>query len=394
MIRQVAGFRFGAVAAGMKQSGRPDLALLVADEDVPVAAVFTRNRIKGAPVVVSQERAKAGLARGVVVTAGIANACTGRAGVEDAQKVTRALGRLLDADERRMLAAGTGTVGVRLPVDRVLGSIAELAERAHADGFEEFAGAILTTDQAPKIAYAEVGLGKLRVRLLGCAKGAATVAPNLATTLAFVVTDAALDGRWLRGALREEVDVTFNEVSVDGDASPNDSLFCFASGRAGNRPLDGGAGGRAFRAALRDVLDDLATQVVRDGLGATRVVTFEVAGVADVKTARAVARRVGGSPMVKTALYGADPAWGRILCALGNAGVDLDPERVEVFVGPVQLVRGGAPVGGDAPEKAAQVMRRDAYTVRIHLHGGHAEGRHVTCDLSHDYVKRNAEYRA
>jgi glutamate N-acetyltransferase/amino-acid N-acetyltransferase len=394
MKRGVAGFRFGGATAGCKPSGRPDLGLLLADEDVPVAAVFTRNRVKGAPVTVSQERVKAGVARGVIVNAGNANACTGKQGIEDALKVTRSLARVLDVDERRVLAASTGVVGVRLPVEKILGQLSELAEGAHEEGLDEFESAILTTDRGPKTAYAEVGLGRQKVRLLGCAKGAGTVAPNMATTLAFVVTDAAVEGRWLRSALREEVDATFNDVSVDGDSSTNDSLFLFASGRAGNRPLDGGAHGRAFRAALRDVLDDLATQVVRDGLGATRVVTIEVAGAPDVKAARSLARRVGASPLVKTAMFGADPNWGRIMCALGNSTVDLDPERVDLHVGNVHLVKGGGAVGGDSEARAAAVMRKDAYTIRIHLHGGSAEGRHVTCDLTHDYVKINADYRS
>jgi glutamate N-acetyltransferase/amino-acid N-acetyltransferase len=392
MKHTVAGFRFGGLTAGIKPSGRPDLALLVADEDVPVAAVFTRNRLKGAPVQVSQERVRAGVARAVVVNSGNANACTGRAGLDDAHKITRAVATAVAGDERRVLMASTGIIGARLPLERMLRRVDDLVACTRPDGYEDFATAILSSDRAAKIAYAEVALGRIKIGVLGCAKGTAMIAPNMATTLAFIATDAVVEGRWMRSALKEEVDLTFNDVSVDGETSCNDSLFLFASGRAGNKPLDGGAHGRAFRAALRDVLEDLAMQVVRDGLGATRSVTIEVAGANDLKAARHAARRVGSSPLVKAALFGAHPDWGRIMCALGNSGVDHDPERVDIAVGGVALVKNGVAVGGDAEGRAAAAMKRDAYVVRLHLHSGHAEGRHVTCDLTEEYVRIHAEH--
>lgn len=393
MTRSVAGFRFGAVAAGLKASGRPDFALLLAESEVPLAAVFTRSRVKGAPVVLSQERGKSGLCRGVVVHAGIANAFTGRAGLEDEQEVVRAVAEATGADERRLLAAGTGIVGVRLPVPRLANLADDLAATVHQSGFGEFAEAILTTDRGVKTAYAEVGLGRIKVRLLACAKGGVMVAPNLATTLAFVVTDAAVDLRWLRGALREEVDATFNDLSVDGESSTNDSLFLFASGRAENRAIDGGPPGRGFRAALRDVLEELAHEIVADGKSGRRVVTFEVAGAPEVKVARHVARRIASSLLVKTALHGATPDVGRIVVALGNAGIDVDPERLDVDFGNVHVVRNGAVGGGEVLERAAQVMQKERYTIRVHLHAGHAEGRHVTCDLSPEDVAASANPR-
>ncbi len=393
MKTSVAGFRFGGISAGIEEGRRPDLALLVADADVPVAAAFTRNRLKGAPVLLSQDRVRSGIARAIVVNSGNANACTGKPGIEDAQRLTRAVAVALEGDERRVLCASTGPMGVRLPVNRILPHVDALATLARPEGFEEFAATILTVDRGPKIAYAEVSLGRIKVGVLGCAKGASMIGPNMATTLAFVVTDAAIEGRWLRSSLKEEVDLTFNDVSVDGEASPNDSLFLLASGRAGNKPLDGGADGRAFRAALRDVLDDLAHQVVRDGIGASRVMTIEVAGAPDVKAARQVARRVGCSPLVKTALFGASPDWGRMLCAAGNAGVDLDPDRVDLWIGGVQLVADGVALGGDSVERAEQEMARESCTVRLHLHAGQGEGRHVTCDLSDEYVRLQSQHR-
>lgn len=387
--RSVPGFRFGAVAAGLKTDHRPDLALAAADEDVPVAAVFTRNRVKGAPVVISQERVKPGVARALLVHAGNANACTGRPGLDDQRRLLGMVAQGLAVDERRVLAAGTGRTGVRLPLLDIEGHVGELIAAARGDGFAAFSEAILTDDRTPKVAWAEVGFGRIKVRLLGCAKGSRQVGPNLATTLAFVFTDASVDRQWLRGAVREEADLTFNDISVDGEASSNDSLFVFASGRAQNQSIDGGPSGRALRSALRDVLEELAAQVVGGAAGVTRVVTLEVAGAPDLKLARHLARRVGNSPFVKAALHHGLPDWGRIVAALGNAGVDFDPERVDIHIGDVHLVRAGAVADGEAVESARAVMARDRYTIRVHLHGGHAEGRVVTGDLSADYLRED-----
>jgi glutamate N-acetyltransferase/amino-acid N-acetyltransferase len=226
------------------------------------------------------------------------------------------------------------------------------------------------------------------------AKGAGMICPNMATTLVVVMTDAAVQKNFLRSALREEVEVTFNRVSVDGDTSTNDSLFLMASGAAKNKPIEGGDKGSAFRSALRDVLGDLARQLVRDGEGATHVVTIEVMGAESGDAAEKVARRIGASPLVKTALYGADPNWGRILAAVGNAGVAIDPARVDVAIGEIEVARKGTAVGGEAEHAAHEVMRRGEYTIRVHLHQGRGEGRHTTCDLGVDYVKLNADYRS
>lgn len=394
MRHSVEGFRFSAVATQIKEGDRLDLALLAAESDVPVAAVFTRNRIKGAPVLISQERAKAGLARALIVHSGNANSCTGRAGLLAAEQVTHAVAESLQADERRVLIAGTGIVGVPLPIGRILDALPDLLGGAHLHGFDDFAAAILTTDRGTKVAHAEVAVGRTHVHLLGCAKGTTMVAPNLATTLAFVVTDAVVDLRWLRQALREEIDATFNDISVDGDSSTNDSAFLLASGRAGNRPIDGGATGRAFRAALRDVLEELAMQVVADGEGATRTVSIEVVGAGDARLARQIARRVASSSLVKATIFGADPNWGRIMAAIGCAGVDVNPERIDIEIGNVLLVRGGVANDDDEAEaRAHSIMAGDAYPIRIHLHNGRATARHVTCDLTHRYLTVNAEYR-
>ena len=388
----VPGFRFGATTCGIKKSGKPDLALLLADEEVPAAAVFTRNRVQAAPVLLSRERVAEGRARGVLVNSGNANACTGQAGAEAAVATSRAVAEQAGIDERRLLVASTGIIGVPLPVDKIVAARAQLLASTRPDGFHDFAQAILTTDKGPKTASTTVTLGKRTARMVACVKGAGMIAPNMATTLGFVVTDAAVKRRFLRVALREAVAATFNEISVDGDTSTNDSLFLFASGRADNKPLDGEAeSARAFQEALTALLAELATHIVRDGEGATHVVTIEVEGARSTSDAEAVARRIGASPLVKAALFGADPNWGRIVAAVGNAGVDIVPTRIDVRVGDVPLVRAGVGVEGTAAA-AHEVMKQPSYTIGVHLHRGRASGRHVTCDLSHEYVTINADY--
>ncbi|HZS42543.1 MAG TPA: bifunctional glutamate N-acetyltransferase/amino-acid acetyltransferase ArgJ [Polyangia bacterium] len=389
------GFRFAGIAAGIKKTLRPDLGLVLAEDDVPAAAVFTRNLVRAAPVVISEERVRGGLARAIIVNSGNANAATGERGLDDARAMAHYAAKAIGCDEKRVLVASTGVIGAQLPIERIVEHTAALHKAARADGLEDFTRAIMTTDRFEKRALALLPLGpKTRARVVGVAKGAGMICPNMATTLVFVMTDAAVQKNFLRSALREEVEVTFNRVSVDGDTSTNDSLFLMASGAAKNKAIEGGDKGQAFRSALRDVLGDLARQLVRDGEGATHVVTIEVLGAENADAAERVARRIGASPLVKTALFGADPNWGRILCAVGNAGVALDPARVDIAIGEVEVARQGAAVGGEAERAAHAVMRRGEYTIRVHLHQGRGEGRHTTCDLTVDYVKLNADYRS
>jgi glutamate N-acetyltransferase/amino-acid N-acetyltransferase len=388
------GFRFAGISAGIKKTQRPDLALLVADEDVPAAAVFTRNRVRAAPVELSQKRVASGVARAIVVNSGNANACTGERGMRDAEAMAHYAAKALDCEEKRVLVASTGVIGQPLPIEQIVVHTPRLIASARPDGLEDFTRAIMTTDRFEKRALQLVPLGpKTRARIVGVAKGAGMIAPNMATTLVFVCTDAAVTKGFLKKALAEEVEV-FNQISVDGDTSTNDSMFLFASGAAKNKPIEGGDKGQSFRHALREVLADLGRQIVRDGEGATHVVTIEVLGAENADAAERVARRIGASPLVKTAIFGADPNWGRILAAIGNAGVEITPERIDVAVGEVELVRGGVGLGSEAERAAHEVMRRGEYVLRVHLHGGRGEGRHTTCDLTIDYVKLNADYRS
>jgi glutamate N-acetyltransferase/amino-acid N-acetyltransferase len=388
------GFRFAGLSAGIKTNLRPDLALVVADDDVPVAAAFTRNRVRAAPVELCEKRVAGGFARAIIVNSGNANACTGEGGMRDAIAMGHYAAKALDCDEKRVLVASTGVIGRPLPIERIVEATPRLVAAARPDGIEDFARAIMTTDRFEKRALALVPFGpKTKARVVGVCKGAGMIAPNMATTLVFLMTDAAVTKGFLKKALAEEVHV-FNEISVDGDTSTNDSMFLLASGAAKNKPIEGGDKGNLFRQALRDVLTQLGRQIVRDGEGATHVVTIEVLGAPSADDAEKIARRIGSSPLVKTALYGADPNWGRILAAIGNSGVDIDPGKIDVAVGEVEIVRASVGVGSEAERAAHEVMRRGEYTIRVHLHVGRGEGRHVTCDLGVDYVKLNADYRS
>jgi glutamate N-acetyltransferase/amino-acid N-acetyltransferase len=373
----------------------PDLALMVAEDEVPATAVFTRNRVRAAPVLLSESHVKSGLARAIIINSGNANACTGERGAADAAAMAHYCAKALGAKDKQILVASTGVIGLPLPIERIVEATPRLVTAARADGLEDFTRAIMTTDRFEKRALQLVPLGpKTRARVVGVAKGAGMISPNMATTLGFIATDAAVTPKFLRTALREEVEATFNQISVDGDTSTNDSVFLMASGAAKNKPIDGGDKGESFRAALRAVLHELSRQIVRDGEGATHVVTIEVLGAENAAAAERVARRVGSSPLVKTAFFGADPNWGRIVCAVGNSGVEFDPQKIDIAVGEIEIVRGGVGLGLDAERRAHEVMRRGEYILRVHLHAGKGQGKHTTCDLGVDYVKLNADYRS
>lgn len=389
MTAKVRGFRFAGVAAGIKSKGGLDVGLMAADRLSPAAAVFTRNRVAAAPVALSRSHLTRtrGMARVVVVNSGNANALTGATGMADARRMAAAGAEALEADARQVLVASTGVIGVRLPIENTLAGIASAAARLRPDGFDDFATAILTTDRATKIAERTVK----RARLVGCTKGAGMIAPNMATTLTFVATDAAgpaTSPRSLAGLLARGCAHSFNAMTVDGDTSTNDMILVMAS-RAG--PAVSAA---ALGEALGDLLDDLARQLMRGGEGVHHVVTVDVRGARSERSAHVVAERIARSPLVKTAIAGADPNWGRILAAAGNAGIPLDPARLRLDLDEVPLVRGGIAVDdADLEARARAVMQRAEYTIALDLGQGSARARHLACDLSHEYVTINADYR-
>jgi glutamate N-acetyltransferase/amino-acid N-acetyltransferase len=387
------GFRAAAVAAGIKPD-RADLALLVADRPCAAAGVFTANRAQAAPVLVSREHLAGGRARAVVVNAGCANAATGARGLADAREMAALSAAALGCAATEVVVASTGVIGVHLPMEKVRAGIAAAAAGLSAEGGALAARAIMTTDTKPKEVAVEFAVGGKTGRVGGMAKGAGMIAPNMATLLAFFTTDASVEPSLLRRALVEAVGEGLNRISVDGDTSTNDTAVVMASG-ALDAPavLREGPDYDAFRRALMAASQALARMVVRDGEGASRMAEVRVEGAASAAEADRVARTIAESPLVKTALHGGDPNWGRILAAAGRAGVAIDPDRVGIWIGDVWVAeRGQARAYGEAEAHAA--MTADPVRIRVDLGQGASSGWMWTCDLTAGYIDINAHYRS
>ena len=392
------GFVAAAVAAGIKQSGRPDLVLVAADRDCAAAGVFTRNRVAAAPVLLDRATLAAGRAalRGVLINAGNANACTGEPGRADAREMQRLAAAALGTRPEQLLVMSTGVIGVPLPMTRVAAGVAALAPLLSAGGGLAAAEAIMTTDTRPKRAAVVVDLPDGQVTIGGMAKGAGMIHPDMATLLGVLTTDAVVAPDVLDSSLREAVAASFNAISIDGDTSTNDSIVLFANGAVGVAVADDESRAR-FAAALTDLCVQLAQMIVRDGEGATRFVTLVVSGAASTVDARRMADTIATSPLVKTAFAGGDPNWGRIMMAAGRSGAALDPARLALSViatgaPPLQLVRGGTPTGY-AEADAAAVFAQPEFTVHLDLGLGDGAATLWTTDLSHEYVSINADYR-
>ena len=395
----IPGFRVSAVASGMRYTGRMDLALIVAEAEkgATAAGVFTTAQFRAAPVTLCKEHLRASSTRAILINAGIANACTGEEGLKRARKTARLTAEALNTPIETILVASTGVIGLQINVEPVARSLPELVEGLRADGWDQVAGAIMTTDTVPKMASTQVEIGGQRITIGGVAKGSGMIAPNMATLLAFVCTDAVIERDALEDCVREASDSSFNAITVDGDTSTNDTLLVLASGAAGNpviRKKDG-PDCRIFGEALTAVLLDLAKQLVMDGEGATKSIEVRVTGAPDIASARLVALTVANSPLVKTAFFGEDANWGRIIAAAGRAGVPLVPERVALFFDGLCVFREGTPVGGqETEEKAMQVFRQKEIAVNLDLGLGSSSFTAYTCDFSYDYIKINASYRS
>ena len=387
------GFRAAGLAAGIKKNGRKDLGLIVSDLPATVAGVFTRNRVQAAPVQVCRERVRGGACRAVVANSGNANCCTGDAGYRAALRMARAVALGVDAAEEQVLVASTGVIGEPLPVERVEQAVPELVRRLSPDGLADFAEAIMTTDRVPKGLSRQGRIDGKTFTLTGVVKGAGMIRPDVATMLCFIVTDARVGAGDLQAALAAGADRSFNCITVDGDTSTNDTILLMASG-ASPAVIESAASKAAFQSALDDLMLGLAKWVVKDAEGSNKLVQIAVRGAQSDADARRVAETVAHSPLVKTALFGEDANWGRILAAAGRSGAMLDPGTVDIFIGAVQMVACGSGCGKDVEAEATRVLKQDEFTIAIDLHLGEGRAMMYTCDFSIDYVKINADYRS
>ena len=386
------GFRAAGISAGIKASGNPDLALLVSDAPAQAAAVFTTNKATAAPVVVSREHLSrsGGLARAIVVNSGCANACTGADGLAAAREMTAATARLAGCPVEQVLVASTGVIGVALPIDKIAASLPVAFKSLGADQGPQAARAIMTTDPFPKEAAARFAIGGRDAAIGGMAKGSGMIEPMMATMLGFVTTDAAVPRPLLERALREAVHDTFNAITVDGECSTNDCVMLLANGASGLSVDESGYG--AFATAVTSVCRELALGIVRGGEGATKLVTVTVTGAASADDARRAAKAIANSPLVKTAIHGGDPNWGRLIAVAGRAGVEFALDRAVVTIGSIVLFDKGRPHDERAADAAAYLEGTDL-TVAVDLGAGTASSTVWTCDLSAEYVRINAEYR-
>jgi len=392
-VSAVPGIQAGGVAAGIKPSGKKDLALIYSPTPARVAAVFTSNQVKGAPVLVSMEHARNGIAQAIVASSGCANVCTGDQGVRDAREMTKIVGELLHIPAKNVLIAATGVIGVPLPMDKVRAGLPKLVKALSPQGGRAAAEAIMTTDTRPKEAALRVDVGGRPVTIGGIAKGVGMIEPHLATMFCFVATDVVIAPDALRSVVRRAVDVTFNRITVDGDQSTSDTVAVLANGVAENPPLAPGARGlRAFARALEALMQRLARMLVADGEGATRLVTVAVRGAASRRDAQLAARSVANSPLVKTAIAGQDPNWGRIMMALGKSPARVEQQRVAIAFDDEPLVEQGMLREGARIGRIREIMGRPEYAITVDLGLGRGEDRVWTCDLSEEYVRINAKY--
>ena len=388
------GFRWSATKAGIKASGRSDVALAEAPLGASAAAMFTRNRVAAAPLKVGREhlRKSKGRVRAVLVNAGNANCATGAPGVLAAEQSCAALGAALEAAPQFIIPSSTGIIGVPLPVEKLIAAVpAVVAGRGEdADSLKAFATAIMTTDTRMKMASTEFAAGRKKVCVAGVCKGSGMIHPNMATMLVYLFTDLDAEPKQLQGELRAAVDPTFHAISVDGDTSTNDTVLLLASAASKVKLSDGGVA-KKFAEALRGVCASLAEQIVRDGEGAQHLVRLRIAGAKSVKEARTIACSIATSPLVKTAWAGCDPNWGRILSSVGKSGVAVDPAKIDIYFGPQQVCRKGTAHPFDE-KQAHEYLKQAEYEIRVELARGKSSLEFLTCDLSEEYVHINADY--
>jgi glutamate N-acetyltransferase/amino-acid N-acetyltransferase len=387
------GFKAAGMAAGIKKNGNKDLGLIVSEVPAALAAVFTKNKVQAAPVLLDRERSKTGKCQAVIANSGNANCCAGSEGMADAVAMSRLAASGLSISEELVCVASTGVIGQALPVQKIESALPELIRSLSEDGFSDFAQAIMTTDTVPKIVSRKADVGGKEFTVTGIAKGAGMICPDMATMLCFVCTDIAADSATLQPMLQKAVDLSFNRITIDGDTSTNDTVLLLVNGMSGVLLSQAGAQEK-FQLCLDEVLVELAKMVVKDGEGATKLVEVVVTGASSDADAKKIAHTIANSNLFKTALFGEDANWGRILAAAGRSGAALDPDKVDIFFNDIQMVKDGLWCGPDAEKNATRVLKTPEFKIVIDLKLGSGMMSYWTCDFSIDYVKINADYRS
>jgi glutamate N-acetyltransferase/amino-acid N-acetyltransferase len=392
---KVSGFLFSGISAGIKKDGKRDLGLIYSEVPAQVAGLFTTNAVKAAPVQLGMERLRRGLCQAIIVNSGNANACTGSQGLKDAKRVSSRVARHLEIGEELVFVSSTGVIGTPLPMKKIEERIPELIENLSLGGWMNTVEAMMTTDTFPKVEVATCRIKGKRVKLCGMVKGAGMIRPDLATMLSFLVTDACIKSSLLQEMLEKAAEASYNRITIDGETSTNDTVLILANGMAGHPCLNRmDRGGEAFQTMLSRVCQNLAKSVVKDGEGATKFIEIVIRQARNREEARQAAYTIAHSPLVKTAFFGEDANWGRILCALGHSETRINPNRIDILFDKIPIVKNGMGVGSRLEEKAGQILKKNSFKVIVDLHQGKSSFSVLTTDLSIDYVKINASYRS
>ncbi len=387
------GFKAAGVASGLKKNGGKDIGLIYSEVPAIAAGVFTKNMVQAAPVLLDRERIKSGKCRAVIVNSGNANCCTGEQGMRDATAMAGFAASSLGISEDLVLVASTGVIGQPLDTGKIKVAMPELVKNIKQDGMTNFAEAIMTTDTVPKVVTRQGKIEGKPYTVTGVAKGSGMISPDMATMLCFVMSDIKISHDLLTEALLSATDISFNRITVDGDTSTNDTILVLANGLSG-ATVENPAYKESFQIVLDEVLTGLAKMVVKDGEGATKLVEIIVRGALTNKDAYKIADTVSNSNLVKTALFGEDANWGRILAAAGRAGVKIDPYKADIFFDDVMIAKDGMWCGENAEEEAAKILKRDEFIISVDLNMGQGSASIFTCDFSVEYVRINADYRS
>ncbi len=389
---KVPGFLGSAVSSGVKKKGKKDLALIYSENPAKAAAVFTTNIVKAPPVLLGMDRIKGGFCQAVLINSGVANAFTGKAGLGDSISTSKDAAKELGIDENLVIPSSTGVIGGRLPLDKMKKALPKLVKNLKNDGFLDVAEGIMTTDAFPKYASKTINIGGKKGTICVIGKGAGMIAPNMATMLAYILTDINIGKRALNKALKNSVNNSFNKIIVDGDTSTNDTVLMLANGKLGNTAIkESGAEYKKFESAVTEVATEVAEMIVKDGEGATKVAKIIVKGAKTQKDAEKIARVLGTSSLVKTAFFGEDPNWGRIVAAAGRAGVDFDPDKLDLFFDDQKILSNSKEVMNEA--KAKSVLKKPKFEITLNIKSGKASSFVIASDLTFDYIKINSHYR-